>query len=414
MKVAVVGAGIVGITTAHVLCDYGHEVTVFERAAAAAENASFANTGMMSPSLSNLLAHPDWPQDSWLHRFGSIDNLTTSLRSNIQHRNWRNRWKHPSNPERYIANLRAAQALIGIGQERFQKLQSEATLEHELTEGVLLLANSEDSLAKIQPKLEFLRTEEVKFEVLTGQELQKREPSLSSKIEHHGGVYFQGDSVHNCRQFALQLKNHLLKMGVIFQFNHEVTGITAAPQPSLRFRNHTDIAFDHIVICTGMLTPSVAQSINWKISVTPLWGWSLSAPLREATYAPHATIVDPSKGLTIGRIGNRMRVSGGFSLGPASEATESRTVKGLFEALQQYFPGSAQLSSGTQTWKASVGSLPDGLPAIGACGLDGVWMNAAHGPNGWGMAYGSAELISAMISRRSPPMDASSFTPNRF
>jgi D-amino-acid dehydrogenase len=118
--------------------------------------------------------------------------------------------------------------------------------------------------------------------------------------------------------------------------------------------------------------------------------------------------------MTIGRMGNRVRASGGYTLGSANGRSHSQSVRQLFDAMQHYFPGAAQSHTGTQLWSGDFGSLPDGLPAIGPSGLPGVWLNIAHGTNGWGMACGSAALINAMISGQSTPIDPSPFNPGRF
>lgn len=414
MKIAVIGAGVAGITTAHALAQSGHEVMVFERSSAAAEGASFANAGLLSPSLSNVVAHPVWPDTRWFNQFGALQHIDVSAAARLRHWQWHSRWRRPPRADIFLSNIRAAQALVSLSREVIQELEADPHLTHERSEGCLVLMRPYGESPDLQGKLDVLKEQKIKFDLLAPDEVRLKESALGPGIGSNGAIYLPDETTHNSRHFALQLRSKVLKAGGTFKFGHEVTQLTGGDSPSLGVEGGSEIAFDHIVVCTGLMPCSLTASLKFQLPITPITGYSLSAPLREPTYAPQATVIDLTNGLTIGRIGKRIRVTGGYSLGASRTGARMRATKVLFDGLQRYFPGATQSTSGTQFWGGTVASLPDGLPAIGQSGLEGVWLNVAHGTSGWGMACGSAELISAMISNKPPPLDPEPFSPRRF
>jgi D-amino-acid dehydrogenase len=117
--------------------------------------------------------------------------------------------------------------------------------------------------------------------------------------------------------------------------------------------------------------------------------------------------------IVIARIGNRVRVSGGAELGGDPAHKDSALVQSLYKTLHDYYPGAIQHAMGTQVWKEARTMTADGLPFIGASNLPKVWLNLAHGANGWGAACGSARLLADLVGSKASDMGVGAFSPTR-
>ncbi len=410
MKVAIIGAGITGIASAYELAHDGHEVTVFERNSMAAEDASFANAGLIAPSLLQPLSMPVWPAASRTRTLRQLSRLEAQGLQPLRNLKWLWKWNHSASQDSFLANMASAQALIRYSQARLRHIAGNCNLEYERSEGQLALVQSDAELKALAPLLQQLRDNGVSAKELTAEEARKLEPALSSDASVHGAIHFPQDEVGNCRQLGLLLKGEALRMGAQFQFNTEITHLEAHPRPALHTHaGATPQIFDAALICTGQFSYKLLATVGIKLPLTVAHGYTVSAPIREPLNAPRSAVFDIQRRISITRLGNRVRISGGAEFGGNPADKHEKTVQGLYRALQQYFPGAARYPAGAQVWKGATTLLPDGLPAIGASPLPGIWLNLGHGANGWGMACGSARMIADLIQHRSPDVDAAGF-----
>lgn len=414
MKIAVIGAGIVGITTAYELARDGHDVTVFERANAAAEGASFANTGMISPSMTLPWTTPAWSKPSALHLLNSLKAITLKKGVSRHDLQWLWAWGKTAGSPHDAPCRSAAHTLATYSRSHMQTIAKEAALEFQRSDGHLLAVPTEASYQAFLPAISTLRANGVNFSELTPVQAIKIEPALGLSAPIHCAIHLPQDGVGNCRQFALLLRSDAQKCGVKFQFGADVADISINSSPHLVLRGSTSpIAFDAIAVCTGEFTGSLKNHLKIKLPMAAVHGYSVSATIREPLNAPKISVMDVDTHVVITRMGNRLRISGGAELGGTYKVNDTSTIQGLFRALQRYFPGAIQYSSGTQVWKGARILTGDGLPLIGASDTPGIWINLAHGGNGWGNACGSARLLADLISRKNPSLDTQAFSPSR-
>lgn len=414
MKFAVIGAGIVGITTAYELARDGHDVTVFERTGAAAERASFANTGVMSASMTAPWSIPTWPKPTAFHLFKSLQSVTLKKGVTQQDLRWLWAWGKKAGSAQAAANQSAAHALATYSQSRMQQITTEAALEFQRSEGHLLIVPTEASYQALNPTISALQTNGITFTELSPEQAVKLEPSLVLSEPIHCAIHLPQDSVGNCRQFALLLRAEAQKCGVKFQFGAEVTDISPLPNPSLTLRGlTTPIAFEGIVVCTGECTGALKTRLKIKQPIATVHGYSVSAVIREPLNAPKISIMDTDTQTVIARMGNRLRVSGGAELGGTPGTHDGGAIQSLFRTLHRYFPGAIQYPEGSQIWKGARILSSDGLPLVGASDTPGIWINLAHGGNGWGYACGCARLLADLIGRKNTAIDSQSFHPSR-
>jgi len=150
------------------------------------------------------------------------------------------------------------------------------------------------------------------------------------------------------------------------------------------------------------------------LPMAAVYGYSVSAPLRESTHAPRASVVDAAQQISITRLGQRVRIAGGAELAGADAHHHTPTLQRLYRTLNDWFPGGAQLSSSLQIWRGARTMLPDGAPVVGASGVPGLWLNTGHGAGGWALACGSARVVADLVAQREPDVSLDGLGMRRF
>jgi D-amino-acid dehydrogenase len=411
MKIAVIGAGVVGICTAFELAWDGHAVTVYERHGSVAEEASFACAGHLSPSLSHPLAFPAWPHASsgWrplLKPAGIALGGATSLRD----LRWLAGWKIGTKD--FLERFEVAHQLVRYSQERLQALTTQVGLEFEPLQGQLLLLRSERDLLAHQERLAALKALGVVAHLLTPDQARALEPALGDEAKLHAAIHFPNDANGNCRQFAQALKDKALEAGVVFHFATSVVALSATPTVQVHTaQGATD--FDHIVVCAGAGAAALLGSAL-HVTLTQVGSYALSAQIREPLNAPRGAVLDGHSQTSICRMGTRIRVSGGAELGGTPRRHRAASTRLLYQALQSQFPGAADFSRSMQLWRGSSVFSPDALPLLGPSSLPGIWLNLAHGHNGWSMACGSARILADQMGGQAPVLNTTRLHPGRF
>lgn len=412
MKIAVIGAGVVGVCTAYELASDGHVVTIFERNASVAEEASFACAGNLSPSLSHPLSFPSQPATSQLRAMLAPSPITVERGATLSELGWLKRWKTDS--DNFAGRFAAAQKLSAYSLERMHTLTAKVALKHEQSRGQMLLFKSESAFAGFQAQFNTLKQLGVVGRIFTPDEARVLEPALATDIPLHNAICYSTDEIGNCRQFAQAIRDKLLESGVQLHFGTTVTGIEPGAPLQLRTDTLGSLPFEQVVVCSGNGSSTLLGAALSHLPLARLWSYSLSAQIREPMNAPRSAVHDYHRQVSINRIGGRIRISGGAELGGTPKVHNDKIINLLYQALQSNFPGAANFSSGIQTWKGCSMFSPDALPLVGPSLSPGVWLNLAHGHNGWGMACGSARIVADQVQGKPTDMDATLLHPARF
>ena len=406
MRISVIGAGVIGTTSAYELACDGHEVTVFERRGAAAEESSFANAGVLAPGYVTPWAAPGMPGKVARYLFSRHAPVKLSLPLSMGEITWMWRWLRACNLQSYQANRARLQRLAFYSRERLHQISAELQLEYDHSTGYMVLLRSERDSRLAQPGLQLLRDAGVAFSELSPQDARKVEPALNPDTAFFGAVHLAQDEVANCRQFTLLLKNEALRLGAQFEFNTVVQGLNPASATRVQIEGEaTARSFDAVVVCAGVDSAKLLRGIGLKIPMVAVHGYSVSAPIREPLNAPRSAVMDERYKVAISRLGQRVRVAGSAELGGSLEHKRTSSLRTLYKVLQDWFPGAAQFSSGVQEWKGARPMLPDGPPILGASGVPGVWLNLGHGSSGWALSCGSARALADLVAQRAPGLD---------
>lgn len=428
-RIAVIGAGITGITTAYELAADGHEVTLYERCEAVAAEGSFANAGLLSPGSVSPAAAPGLHR--WLLRGLFSHDAALHWRPQVSPAQWRwlRRWWQACN-QGHERDVRAMVALARHSQDRLAALTHQLQLDYERSDGVLLLLRHEREFRPSHRHVQMLTELGVRATPLDAAACRALEPGLGEKALLAGGVHLPDDGVGNCRQFAQQLRDRLAALpGVRLHFNTAVTHIgreggriqlqhatngAAGPEGEPRLAEH-----DTLVICAGASAPLLLRPLGWRVPLMPVHGYSVTFRLQAHGLAPRSAVVDTRAGVAITRQGGRIRITGGYALGGRTVPGEpvEAALRPLYGALNRWFPYAAERSQ-AQVWTGARPMLPEGPPIVGAAparaGEGAIWLNLGHGAHGWSLACGSARLLADQIAGQSPALDPAPFAARRW
>ncbi len=412
MKIAVVGAGIIGVTTAYELVRDGHDVTVFERRGAVAEETSFANAGVVAPGYVTPWAAPGMPGKVARYLLSRHAPVRLSWPLSMAELRWIRDWKRACSPETYAANRARLQRLAFYSRERLHVLSEGLQLEYDRSPGYMVLLRSAKDQALVQPGLQVLRDAGVPFKEIDAAQARLIEPALNPGTTLSGAIHLPDDEAGNCRQFALLLKGVAQEMGAAFEFNRVVAPLDAAHPASLMVAADRQPPqrrdFQAVVVCAGVDSSLLLRPLGLRIPLAAVHGYSVSAPIGEPLNAPRSALMDERYKVAITRMGMRVRVAGSAEMGGAPGRKNAAAIRTLYKVLQDWFPGAARLSNqGTavQEWKGARPMLPDGPPVLGATGIAGVWINLGHGSSGWALACGSARAVADLMNGRAPEVD---------
>jgi D-amino-acid dehydrogenase len=421
LRVAIIGAGIVGVTTAYELAADGHEVTVYERRAAVATESSFANAGIVAPGYVTPWAAPGMPWKVLRHLFSRHAPVRLGAGA-VGQLPWLWSWWRACRPAVHAANRTAMHKLAHFSRDRMHELTQTLQLGHEQAPGYLVLLRSTRDLALAQRGLALLTELGVAHEVIDAARCRQIEPGLNPDAALHAAIHLPQDGVGNCRQFAHLLMQHARRLGADFRFHTDVTHIVAGSTPQLTLRRTLEPGSgaeagdtvidapdcDAVVVCAGVQASRLLSGIGLNLPLRPVFGYSITAPLRhvdgQAALGPRGGLMDEKYKVAISRLGQRVRVAGSAEFGGSPGRMHPAALATLYHVLDDWFPGAA-VQSKVQQWKGARPMLPDGPPVLGASGVPGVWLNLGHGSSGWALSCGSARVLAGALAGRDMPID---------
>ena len=422
MKIAIVGAGVIGVTTACELACDGHDVTVFERNSSIAVESSFANAGVIAPGYVAPWAAPGMPFKVFKHLLSRHAPVKIKFPLSNNDLAWMWHWWRACKLDTYLANRSRMQALASYSRDRLHAITADLSLEFERNDGLMVLLRSAKDAKLMQPNLQVLRESGVSFKELTAEEARIVEPAINPDNDFFGAVHLPSDEVGNCREFTLLLKAESQKLGVKYEMNTTVASVLYAKSAILNIANDPiPRAFDAVVMCAGTasseLLKPILKPLKRKLPLVPVYGYSISAAIREPLNAPRSAVIDERYKVAITRMGNRVRVAGSAEIGGSLDNKQISAISTLYKVLQDWFPGAAHISNmgaSVTEWKGAHPMLPDGPPVLGASGVPNIWLNLGHGSSGWALSCGSARVLADLIANRQPDVDVSGMSIERF
>lgn len=408
MKVLVLGSGVIGTTTAYFLARAGAEVTVIDRQSGPAMETSFANAGQVSPGYSTPWAALGIPLKALKWLFQKHAPLSLRPDGSLFQWRWLLSMLGQCNGADYAINKERMMRLSSYSRDVLRQLRADTGLSYEERQGgTLQLFRTQAQLDAAQQDIAVLRDCGVPFELLSREELAGVEPGLSDALPRlAGGLRLPDDETGDCHLFSTRLAAMAEAAGVRFVWGQDIAAldvqggrvqgawVQTAGQP-LRH-----VAADRVVLALGVQSRALLQPLGLSLPVYPVKGYSLTLPLIDAARAPVSTVLDESYKVAITRFDQRIRVGGMAGLVGYDLALDARRRQTLEMVVQDLFPGGDLAQA--QFWTGLRPMTPDSTPVVGACPVQGLFLNTGHGTLGWTMACGSAQLMADLLTGRQP------------
>ena len=408
MKVVVLGAGVIGVTSAWYLAEAGHEVTVIDRQPGPGLETSFANGGQISAGHAEPWARPGvLPKIlRWVGREDAP--LRFRPRLSLAQWQWALRFLGECLPGRLERNTRELAGLALYSRERLFELRQRTGIRYdELRRGILHFCTEERDFEALARHAMAMRQLGIQRDVKTAAECVGIEPALrGSSVPVVGGVYTPQDESGDAHVFTRALADKARGRGVAFVFDRTLEAIDAAADlvTGVRLRGETQrIDADAYVVALGSYSPLYLAPLGVRIPVYPLKGYSVTLPLRQdvGAAAPSVSLTDEAHKIVITRLGERLRAAGTAELADYDASIDEVRCRAIVARLRSLFPA-LDTSREATYWAGLRPATPSNVPVIGRTRLRNLFLNTGHGTLGWTLACGSARALADLMSGRRP------------
>jgi D-amino-acid dehydrogenase len=412
MRVLVLGAGVIGVTTAYYLQRRGCEVTVVDRQPLPAAETSFANGGQISVSHAEPWANPGapWKMLKWLMREDAP--LLFRLRADPAQWLWGLRFLRECTPSRTRHNIRQIVNLGSYSRAMLQSLRADIGLEYDQRrQGILhFYTSAREFEAAIEPtrQMQALGCER---RLIDADEAVAIEPALRHvRPQLAGATYTAADESGDAQRFTRGLADWCAASGVRFLMNHQVTALRGSGD----WLDHVEVVNDEgayqrlqadaYVLALGSFSPLLARQVGLPLSIYPAKGYSVTMPVRDRSSAHEVSLTDDEYKLVFSRLGDRLRIAGTAELNGYDRHLNPVRCEAILRRVEQLFPGAGDVSQ-AQFWSGLRPATPSNLPYIGRSPLANLFLNTGHGTLGWTHACGSGSAVADLIMGRQPELD---------
>ena len=416
MKVAVLGAGVIGVTSAYYLQKAGHEVTVIDRQTGPGLETSFANAGEISPGYASPWAAPGIPMKALKWLFMEHAPLILHPEADLETWRWMFSLLRNCTSARYAVNKARMVRLAEFSRDELIRLRTQTGIEYDhRTRGTLQLFRTQKQMDGIGKDVSVLREGNVPFEVMTRQRCIEVEPGLAEVAEKIvGGLFLPNDETGDCFQFTSKVCELARRLGVDFRFGQSVEELVLdGNRVSAVAVAGAEIVTDACVVALGSYSPPLVRALRIRLPVYPVKGYSITVPIVDAAYAPESTLMDETYKIAITRLGSRIRVGGMAEIAGFDNSLHLKRRSTLEYSLHSLFPKAGDLRQGI-FWSGLRPMTPDGTPIIGATPVRGLYLNTGHGTLGWTMACGSAHVLADLVSGKTPAIETSDLAVHRY
>ncbi|MAL97582.1 MAG: amino acid dehydrogenase [Alteromonadaceae bacterium] len=411
MHIAVLGAGVVGTTTAWYLRQAGHEVTVLERQSGAGQETSFANGGQISVSHAEPWANPAAPRKILKWLFQDDAPLLFRLRADPRQWLWGLRFLRECSAARTRHNIIQIVNLGTYSRDRLQALRAETGIQYDQREqGILhFYTNPQEFEAALGPA-ELMREFGCQRDVISAREAVALEPALGcfeSRIA--GATFTRHDESGDAGMFTRNLAALAAEKGVDFRYGTTVLGLNRSGERIEGARiieqgRHSVFKADAFVLSLGSYSEALARPLGVNLNIYPAKGYSITVPVDDESQAHEVSLTDDEYKLVYSRLGNRLRVAGMAELSGYSRDLSLHRCKAIVARASALFPKAGRWNE-AEFWTGLRPATPSNVPYIGRSGLRNLYLNTGHGTLGWTHSCGSAAALADIVDGQTPAVD---------
>ena len=414
MKVIVIGAGVVGVTTAYYLARSGHQVTVVEKESEAATLASAGNAGLIAPGHSFAWASPSAPKE--LLRSLTVED--TALRVNPFKAPgmaiWGLRFLRECNAERATKNTLVKLRLAQYSQRMLNQIAADERIDYDdIHEGILYLYRDPKRFAAGIEKMKLVQEHGQKQDVLDADGVVEAEPMLGP-VKHKlaGAIYGVTDSSGDSVMFTRKLQAVCEGMGTKFVFGQGVAKLAAGSGKvkAAMLDGGDSLDAEVFVLSAGVHSPRIARSVGVRLPIAPAKGYSATFPIKR-NGGPQMRVGAVDEELLVAwcRIGDRLRMTSSAEFTGYETSYKEHDLRLIRKPAGDLLPDAAEYDSGTYR-ACNRPMTPDGPPILGPAGHDNFYINSGHGHMGFTMACGSSRIVADLIDGKKPEIPVAGLT----
>ena len=426
MKIIVLGAGIIGISTAWHLAQNGHEVTVVDRQAGAALETSFANAAQISVSYCEPWANREAPWKALKWMFSKEAPLLFRPQFPLgdgwlQYR-WGLEFLANCNDTAFERNVQQLVALGSYSHDALKQVVQDTGIQYNrLEKGIAHYYMDQKSLDTAADAAALMAKYGVNRRVVSKAELLKIEPAFQQFADHIvGGTFTASDESGDALIFTQELAQRCAERGVQFLWNHDVLGLDQAGGSisAVRVRKQSDgtehtLQADHFVVAMGSFTAPLLRTVGVSLPIYPGKGYSATFKILKPELAPKVSLLDDSVKCAMSRLGDELRIAGTIEVGGYDLSLDSPLARArcdmLARRVETVFPGAcdtrrAEDGGNPRFWTGLRPATPTNIPYIGKSKLGKLWVNAGHGTLGWTHGAGSGKAMAELMDGRKPNM----------
>ncbi|EMP56134.1 D-amino acid dehydrogenase small subunit [Marinobacter santoriniensis NKSG1] len=411
MHILVLGAGVVGTTTAWFLQKQGHQVTVVDRQSQAGLETSYANGGQISVSHAEPWANPSAPLKvlKWLTKA----DAPLLFRPRLDPAQWR--WAlsflSECTASKAAHNIRQMVNLGTYSRTQLQALRKELGLEYDhLEKGILhFYTNPEEFDGAIEPT-RIMQDLGCDRQIIDAKRAVELEPALNP-IKHRiaGATYTSEDESGDARKFTQALAKRCQEAGVEFRYNTDIVGFDQAGERLLGVQilnagHHETLRADSYVLCLGSFSAILARQLGLSLNIYPAKGYSITVPVKNEEAAFNVSLTDDEYKLVYSRLGDRLRVAGTAELNGYSRQLNLTRCRAIVRRTAEVMPEAGDWDK-AEFWTGLRPTTPSNVPYIGKSHFANLYLNTGHGTLGWTHSCGSAAALADIVDGRTPEVD---------
>jgi D-amino-acid dehydrogenase len=405
MKIAIIGSGITGVTTADALLTRGHSVTVIDRQPYAAMETSYANGGQLSASNAEVWNSWETVAKGMKWMFKQNAPLLMNLRPSWHKYSWLGEFVAaiPKYRDNTVATVRLAlEARVHL----FDIAEREKIDFNLEKRGILHFYHDAAGFSRAEQVNKILNESGLERRAVTNEEIQHIEPTL--KRDFHGGFYTPSDATGDIHKFTSGLAHSCQRRGATFINQAAVTDLrsragkvtaTLAVQPDSETGRVENLEFDRVIVCAGVGSRQIARMAGDRVNVYPVKGYSITVCLDDAQSresAPQVSLLDDAAKIVTSRLGtDRFRVAGTAEFNGFNLDIRSDRVKPLVDWSRRLFPGMS--TRRVIPWAGLRPMLPDMMPTVRKSRTPGIFYNTGHGHLGWTLSAATAQMASTLV-----------------